>query len=141
VADGTFDERIGALAEQIGFGSVIGSVEVDQVYAHYQHENVALRHPRGGGPFYLTAPLMERWELYMQNMADALLDGRLREAMAENMEDLSREVSERAPIEFGFLRGSGHPTVRDDGVVTYDRPPLYHRLTEAEIYALGGYGR
>lgn len=42
-------------------------------------------------------------------------------------------VYDHAPVEFGDLRESGHPTVTDEGHTTYDRPPLVPRLSEAEL--------
>jgi hypothetical protein len=124
---GDFDERIGVLIERIGYGDVEGMVEVNQSYAHRQHEHLEYHHPRGGQAMYLTAPLTERWPGYLEKLAAAALDGDLSETMAECMEDLSGQVAVRAPIEDGELRGSGHPTVRKGGAVVYDRPPLVPR--------------
>lgn len=132
-----FNARLDMLAAEIGAGRLSGHVEVDQVYAHRQHEDALLRHPRGGGPFYLTRPLLEGTERFMSRLADGLFepDG-LQRAMEENVEDLASRVAIEAPVEFGFLRLSAHPTVVDDGVTTYDRPPIAPRLTHEEIKAL-----
>lgn len=113
-----------------------GHVEVDQVYAHYQHEGVNFEHPDGGEPFYLKTPLYAKAGDYYRNLAEKAIDAtgtKLREAMIENMEDLSNEVYKRAPWEFADLRASGHPTVEEDGTVVYDRAPMCHRLTEDEL--------
>lgn len=60
----------------------------------------------------------------------------LNQAMADNMENLSGEVERLAPIEFGPLHWSGHPTVTSQGETVYDRAPIAARLTEAELRAL-----
>jgi hypothetical protein len=51
------------------------------------------------------------------------------------MEDLSDAVEQLAPVEFGDLRKSGHPTVKSSGRFVYDRPPKQARLTKAEMDA------
>lgn len=85
---------------------------------------------------------------YLQRLADAVEVGHdLNRAMADNMEDLSGQVEKLAPIEFGPLHWSGHPTVVSRGETMYDRAPITPRLTEpqleAESRARGGhpYGR
>lgn len=55
--------------------------------------------------------------------------------MTDVAEDLAREVSVKAPVEWGDLRGSGHPTVDDNGETVYDRAPAVHRLSEEELRA------
>lgn len=126
------------LKAQIGVGDVLGTVEVDQLYAHRQHEHLEYEHPRGGQALFLSTPLTERFTGYMQNLAEAVLNGDLNVAMAENMEDLAGQVAELAPIEHGILRGSAHPTVRRAFGVVYDRPPKYPPMTEEELDAFGG---
>lgn len=138
-----FDTRMAELAEQVGDGPLTGVLEVDQVYARYQHEGLDLKHPEGGQAKYLEAPLFAGHPAMLERLADRVLDGDLSDAMAQNMEGLSLKVYELAPLEFGDLKASGHPVVRDNGTVAYDRPPNIHRLTpeelkiKAELRALG----
>ena len=130
---GDFAEGIDELQRRVGVGSLVGKVEVDQVYAHYQHEDLSLKH-RDGGPKYLQAPLLEFMHDYMSRLAESVLDYQGPEyGMRQVVEHLSEQVTIRAPLLYGNLRTSGHPTVEDDGAVVYDRPPISHRLTEEEI--------
>lgn len=132
---GTFGDRLADLADQVGHGTLIGRVEVDQVYAKIQHEDLSYHHPRGGGPLYLQQPLYDSSNTSLQRLADHALAGDLTRAMADGMEGLSDKVAEYAPVEFDNLRRSGHPTVTSDGAVVYDRPPQVPRLTEDELRA------
>lgn len=116
-----------------GDGLLRGSVTIDQVYAHFQHESLDLHHPRGGGPKYLQRPLFEHFPRYLEMVARGYLEDGGRAAMARAMEDLSDEAEQAAPWEFGDLIHSGHPEVRRGLDVTYDRPPKRHRLTRAEL--------
>lgn len=131
----TFDRRMDELAERVGYERIRGSVVVDQVYAQYQHEGLDLKHPRGGQAKYLEQPLYQRAPQYVQEVADSLLTGNPRQALADAMEDLSQQVFELAPIEFLDLRASGHPTVRQGARTVYDRPPMQARLTPAQLRA------
>lgn len=133
----TFEQRLADLAEQVGEGTLRGSVDVDQVYAQYQHEGLDLRHPRGGQAKYLEQPLFDHHHDYVQALADNVLHGSLAAAMEDNVEDLSGRVFELAPIEFLDLRSSGHPMVTSNGGVVYDRAPVQARLTPAELKAKG----
>jgi len=93
VVKGTFGAGLDALAEQVGRKKLNGSVEVDQVYAHYQHEGLEFNHPDGGQAMYLRDPLFQRSSHYMKHLADEAVthDGsNLLGAMAENMEGLER---------------------------------------------------
>lgn len=133
---GDFAARIDELLSDVGDGDLTGRCEVDQIYARYQHEGVEFRHPEGGQAKYLEQPHLQAAEDYMRRLAKSTLEPHgLVDAMADNMEHLSRAVYDHAPFEFGDLRASGHPTVEDDGHVVYDRPPLVHRLTEDELKA------
>ncbi|HYK70432.1 MAG TPA: hypothetical protein VEV45_20980 [Streptosporangiaceae bacterium] len=116
-----------------GDGLLRGSVTIDQVYAHFQHERLDLHHPRGGHAQFLTRPLFDNYLRYMQMVADDYLGHGGRHGMARAMEDLSDEAERQAPWEFGDLMHSGHPEVERGGVTVYDRPPKRHRLTEAEL--------
>jgi len=126
------------LADMVGDGELVGRVEVDQVYAHIQHESLDYRHPRGGQAMYLREPLFANFRSYLQSIANSLLIDGGRRAMIRAMEDLAEEggVATFAPIEFGFLRASGYPTVTDNGAKIYDRAPRSPRLSEAELKAL-----
>ena len=130
---GTFIAGIDRLIEETPKERITGHVVVDQVYAHYQHEGIGFHHPDGGEALYLKTPLYAKMGTYYDRLGKAAALGKLRDAMVENMEDLSMEVYQRAPWEFGDLRASGHPIVEEDGTVVYDRQPLAKRLTEAEL--------
>lgn len=131
----TFDQRIRELSQRIGFGDLVGSVVVDQVYAKYQHERVDLKHPRGGEHHYLGQPLTDHREEYFTMIADTTLNEGPQEGMKKAVEDLAGMggVEGHAPFLWGDLHHSGHPSVTDDGHLIYDRPPQVHRLTEAEL--------
>lgn len=132
---GTFVDNMDRLLRETP-DRIEGRVEVDQVYAHYQHEHPEFHHPDGGQAFYLTEPLYAKADRYLKHVADSAINAKglgVRQAMIENMEDLSREVYERAPWEFGDLRASGHPIVEEDGTVVYDREPLCKRLDPEEL--------
>ena len=109
-----------------------GQVTVDQVYAHYQHEHLEFRHPRGGRALYLQAPFYEHYDGYLRDYAGSVLDDGGQRSMEHSMEHLSDQVEVHAPREFGDLMRSGHPEVIQ-GVHHYDRPPKQHRLSEAEL--------
>lgn len=129
----SFFARLDDLEQQVP-EAIEGKVEVDQVYAHYQHEGVEFRHPRGGQPFYLKIPMVDFAEEHTRRLAKTLIEpGGAKEGMQDVVEEVSRGVHELAPREFDDLRNSAHPTVSVDGVVTYDRPPLIPRLTEEEL--------
>lgn len=137
---GDFSQRMRELEAAVGDGTLTGELTVDQVYAHIQHEALDFKHPHGGQAKYLEQPLLEGADGFMQRLADNAIqeDGSgLRRAMADNMERLSVKVDELAPVEFGDLRLSGHPTVKDGDITTYDRPPVVPRLTEQELRAKG----
>lgn len=131
---GDFGARMDDLIAQVGEGKLTGTVVVDQVYAKYQHERMDLRHPRGGQARYLSTPLMAKMRDYFGDLAAEVLHGSLKTAMIKNVEDLAaKQVFDHAPREFEDLRESGHPMVNDDGVDVYDRAPLVHRLSAAEL--------
>lgn len=121
--------------------SLKGSVVVDQVYAHYQHEGLDFQHPDGGEAEYLRKPLYLKRSMYMRRLAREAITSqgtrRLKDAMVDNMEDLSNEVYKRAPLEFGDLKGSGQPIVRRDGRKVFHRAPNVHRLSEQELRIKG----
>jgi len=116
-----------------GTGLLEGSVTVDQVYAHYQHERLDLHHPRGGEAKYLERPLFEHFASYLTAIAAGYLDDGGERAMSRSMEHLSDQAELRAPWEFGDLMHSGHPQVTRGMRDVYDRPPKRHRLTKPEL--------
>ena len=136
-----FTDRLRQFAEDLGVGKVHGQVEVDQVYAHYQHEHPEFAHPDGGKAFYLRDPLFEHGPKdFMETLAERAVTETgtdVQGGMADNMEQLSLDVYEQAPWEFGDLRASGHPKVTQDDAVLYDRPPNVHRLGPDELRAKG----
>lgn len=152
MTDSTFFARIDELADEVGDGHLIAACEVDQVYAHRQHEELTWHHPEGGQPKYLEGPFLSGVEDHMRQLAKAALDpGGPTTAAVDIAEGAARDVFEHAPFEFGDLRASGHPFVVDDGHVdttgegktdvtgprVYDRPPAVPRLSEAELRAKG----
>jgi hypothetical protein len=80
---------------------------------------------------------MEQHHVMLQAYAATVLRDGGQQSVIDSMEHLSGEVERLAPVEFGDLRASGHPSVTDDGHVIYDRAPRQHRLTEAELAAKG----
>lgn len=133
---GTFDERIAELKRMTGMPDrLVGTVTVDQVYAHFQHERVDLHHPRGGEAKYLERPLLEHFRVYLSDYARTVLHDGGHPAIERSMEHLSDQVEYTAPREWGDLRKSGHPEVRLGQRVIYDRPPKVHRLTAEELRA------
>lgn len=135
---GDFGDRIDLLLERVGAGDLTGKVETDQIYAKIQHESADFSHPHGGQAFYLSQPLMDHKDRYLQHYADEVLKDGGGHAMAENMEDLAEEggVATHAPVLYSNLRASGHPSVTSDGKTVYDRAPRQHRLTEEELKAI-----
>lgn len=134
----TFGDRIEELKARVGRGTLRGKVEVDQVYARYQHEHDEFKHPDGGKAHYLRDPLYANVDDYMRAVArTTLTEGGPKEGMKEAVEDLSAKVYEEAPLEFGDLKASGHPSVTSDGAVVYDRPPRVPRLSEEELRIKG----
>lgn len=132
----TFFDRMDELAERVGHGRLVGKVEVDQVYAKYQHERADLEHPRGGKWHYLTDPLLSGAEASMRTVAKHTLepDGP-QQGMREVVDGLVSDVHTEAPREFNDLRRSGHALVVSNGEIVYDRPPEVERLDEAQLRA------
>jgi hypothetical protein len=130
----TFAERMHVLRQMTGMPEdVVASVTVDQVYAHYQHEHLEFRHPRGGRAKYLELPFYDHFRMYLHDYGhDVLRDGGIR-SLGHSMEHLSDQVEVNAPREFGDLMRSGHPMVRVGAETRYDRAPKQHRLSKAEL--------
>lgn len=145
----TFAERMDELSTLVGHGMLEATVEVNQVYAHYQDSGhgpdgkpaAAFSHPRGGNAFYLTDGLTAHGPEYAQKLADAIGEEvPMADRMAQVTEDLAQVVFDDAPREFWLLRNSAHPRVVDDGHLSYDRPPLVPRLSQAELNAIRAAG-
>lgn len=133
--EGTFFTIAPEIEARVGGGILHGEVEVNQVYALYQHESLDLAHPHGGSAKYLSDPLYANYAKYLEGIAATVLDDGGHAGMIAAMENLSDQVETTAPVWFNDLRRSGHPSVTDDGHSVYDRAPKQHRLTEAEIEA------
>lgn len=133
-----FFERTDFLAEMIGHGDLTGMVEVSQLYAALQHNELSWNHPRGGKALYLTEPLMDNYSRYFEDIARRLLDEGPEPAMRDAVEDLAEDggVATHAPVLYSNLRASGHPSVTSDGETVYDREPRQHRLSEEELKAI-----
>jgi hypothetical protein len=141
---GTFAARTRELQDRIGHGKLEMKVTVDQVYAAAQETGtwvtgpnagkVIHHHPHGGKTHFLGGSLMEQHPRYLETLARQTLevDG-LHRAAHENVESLAREVFDNAPREFEDLRNSAHPTVTDNGVIVYDRPPVRERLSKEAL--------
>lgn len=132
----SFFDRIDELAARVGDGQLVGSVEVNQLYAKFQHEGLDLNHPKGGQAKFLETPLYDHAAEAMQNIADDVLDSGPEKPMIANVEALSGRVEKLAPVDIGNLRESGHPVVTSGDTTVYDRPPVQRRLTEDELKAL-----
>lgn len=123
---GDFAERMDQLSAQVGEGFCVGKVVVDQIYAKYQHEDLALKHPRGGQAKYLTTPLFLNRFAYLTEVAKTCLtDGGIR-GMAVAMEHLAGGVSHSTTAIRGqgggglgalsrLPAGGGFPTVGESG--------------------------
>lgn len=131
---GTFRDRMADLRRQTGApDSLVMSVQVDQVYAHYQHEHLEFRHPRGGQAKYLEAPLFEHYRDYLEAYSNEVLHDGGQRALERSAEHLVNQVELHAPREWGDLARSGHPQLRQGERVIFYREPHVHRLTEAEL--------
>lgn len=132
---GTFYGRIEDLKRLVGDKKLEGKVVVNQIYAQFQHETLSLRHPHGGGGKFLTKSLVQNRTNILQDLARNTLNGRLNQAMAKGMENVTKGVYHNAPHEFNDLRNSGHPTVKDRGRFVYNRPPMVKRLSKNQLRA------
>ena len=113
---GTFNARIDELRKMVGSGKLVGTVKVDQIYAHRIHEELTWRHPRGGTAKYLERPLMEHFRDYLDDYAKTVLKDGGQPAMKRSMEHLSDEVEITAPREWGDSRNQGtRPSLKTTG--------------------------
>jgi hypothetical protein len=125
------------LQQLVGSGDLEGSVVVDQIYAKYQHEGLDLKHPRGGQAKYLSQPLLDNRNGYLERISVTVLEDGGKRGLSDSMEDLATTggVESHAPVLWGDLRRSGHPSATEDGHPYFDRPPAARRLTEEELRA------
>lgn len=127
-----FDVRFGELRAMVGYGILEAKVEFDQAYAHRQHEDLAFKHPHGGGPQYLRRALYENVDEYMTILTEGVFID-LTTSMMVVSEHLASNAEHNAPQRSGGLSGSAHPSVSDDEVVIFDRPPRVGRRGPEEI--------
>lgn len=133
---GDFIQRIDELLERVGNGRLRGTVQVDQIYAKYQHEREDLHHSVGNA-HYLSRPLNEHHAQYFQEMADKVLDsGGIVSGMVSSCESLANSTTSQTPVEQFNLARSNSVTVRDQGSVVYHRPAQQRRLSDEELKAL-----
>lgn len=131
---GTFDERMGHLMDEVGMGYLRAKCEVNQPYAQNQHESRWFKH-NDGRAGYLGDPLMENASRLVEGLArDAIspTGSGLKSGMVDVAEEMARFVFENAPFDEAdpstfHLKLSPHPTVTDNGMVIYDRPPIAPR--------------
>lgn len=125
-------------------GSVVGSVVVDQVYAHYQEANPQFHHPDGGQAYYLRDSLYDNINDKLQKIADKTLDDEgthPENGMKDVVDDIKDGVTLRAPLEFGDLKGSAARTVTVGQETVYDVPAAIHRLSKEELKDKGKLSR
>lgn len=124
----TFRQRLAQLAATVGDGDLVGTYTVGQRYAAVQHVRRDYRHPRGGGPDYVSIPLRARHRVWFRGIAAGLLSGRAPARMAASLEDLDAQVRRLAPVDLGNLRRSGAVVVTTTGTPVYRRPAEVPRL-------------
>lgn len=144
MTESAFGDRISELRKQVG-RSTEGSINVDQVYAHYQDSGsgpsgkpaAAFDHPEGGQAGYLSDSLTLYGPDFAQRIADSISEeDAMSDVFIEGVQKISLDVATLAPLEFGNLRESSAAQVIHDGEVTFDRPPLVPRLSEEELRQL-----
>lgn len=138
--NGSFDERIQYLDDEVGFGDLVMGCSVDQPYAQDQHETLHYRHRNGGRAKYLGGPLFENANDLMAKLAHGAITeygSNLTDTAKEIADTLEGYVAENAPIDTGRLSLSGSPYVKSDGVLIYHRPPLAPRRRDGEEHGNG----
>lgn len=109
---------------------------VPSAFAEVQERHREFNHPRGGKAGYLGDHLVAQSQRYMRELAERLVtpDGsEIQQAAKDIADDLSAAVRRNAPIEFDFLRRSGHATVTDNGEVIHDEGPEVPRLSDEDL--------
>ena len=128
--DGSFDERMEYLGDQVGRGEITAGCIVNQPYAQDQHETLHYRH-RAGRARFLGGPLIENVVDTMQYIARHVITPEgsdLEDAMIEVADTMAYDyVAEQAPIDTARLRTSGSPWVTENGVEVYRVAPFSPR--------------
>lgn len=128
MADGSFDERIEFLSDQVGTGYITAGCIVDQPYAQNQHENLSFDHTVGRAR-YLGDPLMENAFNFVDGVARAAITetgSRIKDEMRDIADDMVHFVEVNAPRDpdvGDVLANSASPYVDDNGARIYYRPP------------------
>ena len=128
IGNGSFDEGIDYLIEEVGYGTIVAGCLVDQPYAQDQHET-PYRHKQGDRN-YLGGPLMENAFPLVEDIARSVITENgsgLTDAMIETAEKMSGFVNKNAPVHTGRLKTSGSPWVTSAGAEVYRRPPVSSR--------------
>lgn len=133
---GDFRERLEALRELVGEGTVQATVTNDQIYSLYQHERADLKHPHGGKAFYLRDPLLAGQDRYFQGVADRLLEEGPVEPMIDAAKDLIDASAIETPKDLSILARSFSGEVTDDGASVWDQPAEVPRLSDDELSEL-----
>lgn len=74
----------------------------------------------------------------MRELADRLVTtegSEVQQAAKDIADDMTAAVRRDAPVEFDFLRRSGHATVTDNGELIHDEGPEKPRLSDEELRA------
>jgi hypothetical protein len=140
MGSGDFEERMTHLIDSCGVGLLEAEVIVDQVYAKYQELRDDLVLHGGGQHHYTRDALYDQVPRIMETIAARLVTvegSDIKGAVADVAEMLASGVWERAPFEFGDLKGSGAPHAYDNGAEYYSRPPAAHRLSKEELREKG----
>jgi hypothetical protein len=140
----TFSEGVDELIAMVGPGSLVGTISVNQVYAHWIDDGVSIHgkpaasfnHPRGGQAAYLSGQIPERKDEVFQVWANSVLRGDLVPQTIDLLRSFGDQVMLRAPMEFDILRFSTSLKLSDDDAPLFDLPAIMPRLSEAEIKAI-----
>ena len=130
-----FFKRTSELKKIVGQGALKGEFAADRIYAVNQHEAnwlsymgtgkfKEIRNQHQGHPKFVEGAWKQMWHDWMDDFADAALEGRLNSSMERAMKDFDDYLKERAPVRDGDLRRSGTYTVYDQGV------PVAHKESE-----------
>ena len=128
---GDFQAKMAQIQADVGFGTLTGSVIVDQVYAQNQHESTWFKHPRGGSAKYLILAFREQQYNVLMKLSLNLRG--LIDAMMSGMETTIRSQVAKTPVLYGNLKASGSPSVLDNGARVRYRPAAQRRLSDAEL--------
>lgn len=132
---GDFRERLEALKELVGSGTLEGTGRFDQIYAAAQHEHEDWAHHTGKA-MYLRDPLLAGQDGYYDDIADRLLEEGPVLPMIDAVKALLDEAANQAPKDISILARSGSGDVTDDGAPVWEQAAEVPRLTEDELYLL-----